>query len=107
MTSKSGVHDALKELARLGPSPGFGELIKSLRHCDDVSQTELAANLGISKQHLSGIENGKKAVSVARAVRFAEAMGYPPEQFVIAAIEDELRNAGVNLHFDLKKAICA
>src|SRR6476620_5504612 len=81
-----GKHDALEELSRPGPSPGFGELVKSLRLCDEISQTELAANLGISKQHLSGIESGKKAVSVARAARFAEAMGYPPELFIVAAI---------------------
>ena len=32
-------------------------------------------------------------------------MGYPPEQFVIAAIEDELRDAGVDLHIDLQKTM--
>lgn len=104
---RPGEHDALTELRRLGDSPTFGELIKSLRTCDEISQTELAASLGISKQHLSAIENGKKAVSPARAVRFAEAMNYPPDQFIIAAIEDELREAGVALRFDLKKALSA
>jgi plasmid maintenance system antidote protein VapI len=107
VASKPGSYDALDELTRLGPSPSFGELVKSLRLCDEISQTELAARLGISKQHLSGIESGKKAVSVARAARFAEAMGYPPELFVVAAIEDELRAAGVGLHFDLRKAMGA
>jgi transcriptional regulator with XRE-family HTH domain len=104
---KPGSYNALDELARLGPPPGFGELVKSLRLSDEVSQTELATKLGISKQHLSQIEGGKKTVSVARAARFAEVMGYPPEQFVIAVIEDELRDAGVDLHIDLKKAMGA
>ncbi len=104
---KPGEYDALTELRRLGDSPTFGELIRSLRTCDEVSQTDLATRLGISKQHLSAIENGHKAVSPARAVRFAEAMNYPHDQFVIAAIEDELREAGVTLRFDLKKALSA
>jgi transcriptional regulator with XRE-family HTH domain len=100
-----GKYDALDELARLGPPPTFGELVKSLRLCDEVSQTDLAEKLGISKQHLSGIESGKKAVSIARAARFAEAMGYPTELFIVAVIEDELREAGLALRFDLKKAV--
>jgi transcriptional regulator with XRE-family HTH domain len=104
---KPGEYDALTELRKLGDSPTFGELIKSLRTCDEISQTDLAARLGISKQHLSAIESGNKAVSPARAVRFAEAMNYPSDQFVIAAIEDELREAGVTLRFDVKKALRA
>jgi transcriptional regulator with XRE-family HTH domain len=103
--AKPGSHDALEELRRLGPSPGFGELVKSIRICDEITQTELAAKLDISKQHLSAIENGKKTVSVARAARFAEALGYPQELFVVAVIEDELRDAGLDLHFDLMKAL--
>ena len=96
--------DALTELAALQESPSFGELIRSLRVCDEVSQTDLAEKLGISKQHLSAIEKGRKAVSPGRAAKFAEALGYPVDQFVVAAIEDELREAGVYLHFDLRKA---
>jgi transcriptional regulator with XRE-family HTH domain len=58
----------------------------------------------MSKQHLSAIESGKMAVSPARAAKFTDALGYPADQFVIAAIEDELRRAGVDLSFDLRKA---
>ena len=104
---KPGGHDALFELSRFGDSPTFGQLIKSLRVCDEISQTELAVKLGISKQHLSAIERGKKAVSAARAVKFAEVMKYPSDQFVIAAIEDELREAGITLRFNIKKALSA
>ncbi len=98
------VYDALSEIDSLKEDVSFGELIRSLRMCDDISQTELAGKLNISKQHLSAIEKGKKAVSPARAAKFAEALGYPVDQFVVAAIEDELREAGIRLHFDLRKA---
>jgi hypothetical protein len=50
------------------------------------------------------IWNGKKAVSPARAAKFAEAFGYPADQFVIVAIEDQLREAGLDLSFGLRKA---
>ncbi|MCX6105702.1 MAG: helix-turn-helix transcriptional regulator [Proteobacteria bacterium] len=103
-SKKRKVYNALSEIARLHDQVSFGELIRSIRLCDDVSQVELAKILGISKQHLSAIENGKKAVSSARAAKFAGALGYPVDQFVIAAIEDELRSAGIQIHFDLRKA---
>lgn len=98
------VYDALTEISRLQSQVSFGELIRSIRLCDDISQSELAQKLGISKQHLSAIENGKKAVSPVRAAKYAEALGYPVDQFVIAAIEDELRDAGIQVHFDFRKA---
>jgi transcriptional regulator with XRE-family HTH domain len=97
-------YDALTEISALRGPVSFGELIRSLRLSDEVSQTYLAAKLKISKQHLSAIEKGKKAVSPARAAKFAEALGYPVDQFVVAAIEDELREAGLSIHFDFRKA---
>lgn len=51
--------------------------------------------------------NSKKAVTAARAVKFAKVMKYPSDQFVVAAIEDELREAGITLRFNLKKAMSA
>jgi antitoxin HigA-1 len=103
-SKKPKIYDALTEISRLQDQVSFGELIRSMRLCDDISQGELARRLGISKQHLSAIENGKKAVSPVRAAKFAEALGYPVDQFVIAAIEDELREAGIAINFDLRKA---
>ncbi len=103
-SKKSKSYDALKEISQLQDQVSFGELIRSMRLCDEISQGELAGRLGISKQHLSSIENGRKAVSPVRAAKFAEVLGYPVDQFVIAAIEDELRGAGISIHFDFRKA---
>jgi len=97
--------DALSELEKIRSSPTFGELVKSLRLADDISQVELAQKLELSKQHLSAIECGKKFVSVSRAARFAEALGYPVQQFVLASLQDELNEAGIELTFDLKQIV--
>jgi transcriptional regulator with XRE-family HTH domain len=104
ISKKHKNYDALSEIALLQGPASFGELIRSMRLCDDMSQEVLAKILGISKQHLSAVEKGKKVVSPARAAKFAKALGYPVDQFVLAAIEDELREAGIDLHFDLRKA---
>lgn len=98
-------YDVLTELEKIRSSPTFGELVKSLRLADDISQTELAQKLDLSKQHLSAIERGKKFVSVARAARFAEVLGYPVQQFVLASLQDELNEAGIELNFDLKQTV--
>jgi hypothetical protein len=42
-----------------------------------------------------------------RAAKFAEVLGYLVDQFVIAAFEDELREAGIAIHFDLRKVASA
>jgi transcriptional regulator with XRE-family HTH domain len=104
ITKNKKTYDALSEIMALENSASFGELIKSFRLCEELTQVELAKKVGISKQHLSAIENGVKAVSPSRAAKFAKALGYPADQFVVAAIEDELREAGIDLSFDLKKA---
>ena len=97
----------MTEIALLQNRPSFGELIRSMRLCDDISQGELAKKLGISKQHLSAIEKWRKAVSLVRAAKFAEVLGYLVDQFVIAAFEDDLREAGIAIHFDLRKVASA
>ncbi len=82
----------------------FGELIRSLRICDEISQIELARKMKISKQYLSAIEHNRKFVSLSRAAKFAKVLGYPPDQFIVAAITDELRKAKIKLRFNFKEA---
>ncbi len=93
---KEELYDALSEIEKISDPQSFGELIRSLRVCDGHAQAQIADELGVSKQHLSAIENGQKSVSIARAARFAEVLGYPVDQFVIAVIQDEIREYGVD-----------
>jgi transcriptional regulator with XRE-family HTH domain len=65
----------------------------------------LAQKLDLSKRHLSAIEAGKEFVSVSRVARFADVLGYPVQQFVLASLQDELNEAGIDLTFDLKHII--
>jgi len=95
---KSEFYDAIEEIESINSYQSFGKLIRSLRLCDGFTQREIAEQLEISKQHLSAIENGRKFVSLARAARFAEVLGYPIDQFVIAVIQDEIRESGIDLN---------
>ena len=77
-----------------GPLTLRGHL-KAIRLGEEMSQTEFAESLGISKQHLSDVERGQKVVSVERANGWGETLGYSPKQFVRLALQDQLDRAGL------------
>ena len=68
----------------------LGEAIRSLRMCEEVSQTAFAEKLGVSRQYLCDLENGRKPVSVSKAADFAKKLRQPRELFITLAIQDEL-----------------
>lgn len=84
----------LEEL-RGGPLP-FGSMIESIRTADEISQVDLAKRMSISRAHLCDIEKGRRTVSIERAAQFAQVLGYSVHQFVAAALQDQLRKAGVS-----------
>jgi transcriptional regulator with XRE-family HTH domain len=75
----------------------FGEMVRSLRECDEFTQEDVARKVGVSKQHISDVENGRRQVSMERAIRWAKALGYPPAHFVTVAAQEELDRAGSKL----------
>lgn len=68
----------------------LGEALKALRLSDEISQTEFAEKLGVSRQYLCDLEAGRKPVSVAKAAEFAKALKQSKEVFITLAIQDEL-----------------
>ena len=54
--------------------------LKRYRSYRKFSQAELAEKLGISIPFLSDVENGRKWVSSATLVRFADALGIEPHE---------------------------
>ena len=88
--------DAMAFLERLsGGQLTLAKLLRSIREGEAMTQAEFAETLGISKQHLSHIENGRKVVSPERAARWASLLGYAETQFVRLALQDELHRAGL------------
>jgi transcriptional regulator with XRE-family HTH domain len=68
-------HEALTALEKLIGEPiTFGLYIQSIRETEDLTQGEFAEKLGISIQHLSNVENGRKHVSIERAEAWAKAL---------------------------------
>jgi transcriptional regulator with XRE-family HTH domain len=80
----------------------LGDLIKSTRECDEISQTDFAVKLKISRANLCDIEKGRKLVSPERAARFAKILKLPEPLFLKLAIEDLLKQANLKYQVELK-----
>jgi transcriptional regulator with XRE-family HTH domain len=79
-------------------------MIESIRFADEISQTQLATRLKMSRSHLCDIEKGRRTVTVERAAAFARVLGYSVTQFVAVAVEDQLREAGLKVRVSLSAA---
>jgi transcriptional regulator with XRE-family HTH domain len=82
----------------------LGDLMKSIRLSDEISQVEFAKQLKISKQHLCDIERGRKYVSPKLASQYADKLGYSQKQFIRLALQDELNRSGLHFEVEIKKA---
>lgn len=78
--------------------------LRSHRLSEEVSQTDFAKKLKISKANLCDIEKGRKLVSVERAAKFARLLQMPEAYFVALAIGDQLRAANLKYEVFIKKA---
>ena len=82
----------------------FGNMLASLRKCDEVTQVELARKIGVSKGLICDIEKGRRAASIEQAIKIAKAMGYPQKVMIKYVLEDQLQEAKVNLKVKLEAA---
>lgn len=88
---------------RVGPLT-LSALILATREGEQMSQSEFARLLAISKSHLSDIECGRKAVSPDRAVRFARALKQSEAQFLRLALQDLVDRAGLRFRVEASAA---
>ena len=74
----------------------FGELIRTWRECDEMTQVELAKKLGISKQLLSEYELGTKVPTLERGIKLAQDVGLFLPGAIQALIDAQLKKACVS-----------
>ena len=94
--NRNSKSDGLKILERISGGPlSFSELLNSIRLAENMSHSDFASKLQISRSHLCDIEKGRKAVSLARAIEFAEILGYSKDQFAKLALQTQVDSAGL------------
>jgi len=99
-----GSVDALELLESLYGPVTLGGMISSLRMCDEISQSEFARRLGVSRSHLCDVEKGRKLVSPERAAAWAKILGFPSTVFVKLVLQEQLDRAGVKMSVQVEAA---
>ena len=101
MTTKKtlSAREALKNILKYS----FGEFVRDIRECDEISQTELAKRM---HQFIHAVEKDKANVSLEMAIKIARTLGYPYEAFVEIFLNDMLRKSGIKkvVHLESKAA---
>src|SRR6185437_13410749 len=94
--------DALKDILK----SSFGEFVRDIRECDEISQSELAKRMHVSRQFINSIEKDKANVSLDMAIKIARSLGYPYEAFVEILLNDMLKKSGIKkvVHLESKAA---
>lgn len=96
--------NAKKYLEKIRGKLTLGRTIRSIRLSEDKSQTVFAKKLKISTQYLCDLEHDRKTISPKKAKKFAEILGYSPEQFVALAIQDALDRDHIHMLVDVRAA---
>lgn len=82
----------------------IGMFLKAFREADEISQTEFARTLKISRANLCDLEKGRKFVSPERAANFARILKVPEVALIKLALQDLLRSAHLNYKVEIKGA---
>lgn len=79
-------------MTRMHNPPHPGEVLKE--YIGDLSVTEVAAHIGVSRATLQRIVNGAAGISVDMAYRLGAAFGTGPELWAGMQLEYDLYHAG-------------
>lgn len=94
----SSARDVLKDVLH----SSFGEFVRDIRECDEITQTELAKRMRVSRQFINAVEKDKANISLEMAIKIARALGYPYDAFVEIFLNDLLRKSGIKKTVHLK-----
>ena len=79
----------------IGKPMSISEILESSRLAEELTLAEFSKKLGVSAQHLSDIEKGRRLVSPARAKIFADKLGSFAPLWIELSIQDQLRSQGL------------
>jgi DNA-binding XRE family transcriptional regulator len=103
ITKKS--QESLDYIASLtGKKLTLGNLLLSIRQCEEMSQVDFAKQLGVSRQNLCDIEHHRRFVSPKIAAEYADKLGYSKNQFVRLCLQDLLDRDQLRMIVDIQDA---
>ena len=105
MAKRAKKSAAMRALDRAAGGPEtFGGLLQAIRLGEEETLEVFAARLGVTRAHLCDVEKGRRSVSVERAAKWANVLGYHPPSFVELALQDAVAAAGLKLRVAVKPA---
>lgn len=105
MSTKSGQDNFVlgsKLTSKILKKKSFGGFLKDIRTADEVTQTELAKRLSVSRQYINAIESDRQEVGLDTAARLGEALGYGPLVFLEVLFRTQLERSGIKATVELK-----
>jgi transcriptional regulator with XRE-family HTH domain len=103
MTTKK-TKESLDFLEKISGKLTLGTLLLSIRQGEEMTQTEFAKLLGVSKQYVCDLEHGRRFASPKAAAEYASKLGYSPQQFVRLCLQDLVDRDGLNLIIGVEDA---
>jgi DNA-binding XRE family transcriptional regulator len=97
-TKRIGTREIEKEFGPLT----FAILLKSYRLGEEMSQVEFSKLLGLSKQSLNDLENGRKSPSIRRAIGIAKKISLLPDLVVQVVLQDQVNKEKLKLSVSVK-----
>jgi len=73
----------------------------------DLTVTEAAEGLGVSRKHLSELVNGRAGISPNMAIRLSKAFGGSPESWLTQQMQYDLRQAEEETDPDVERFAAA
>lgn len=95
---------ATKEISKSTGPLTFGMFMRVARTSLDLTQSEMAKVLEISKSNLCDIEKGRQLVSPEFAKKVAKKAGLSEEIAVQSCLQDQLKKAKIRYNVTLIKA---
>ena len=95
---------AIEQLEKIFGYMTFGDMLQSLRKCDEITQVQLAKKMKMSRAMLCDIEKGRRKVNITKAKHFARVMGYSEDVFALHILEDLAHEAGYKVKITLEAA---
>ncbi len=80
----------------------LGRYLWAIREGEEMTQTAFGKLIGVSRQYICDLENGRRFVSPKAAAKFARTLGYSEEQFVRLCLQDLIEREGINAEIDVK-----
>ncbi|WP_423063068.1 helix-turn-helix transcriptional regulator [Candidiatus Paracoxiella cheracis] len=82
----------------------LGNVLWSIRECEEESQTAFAKRIGLSRQYLCDLEHNRRGLSLKKAANLAKKLGYSEEQFIRLALQDAVNREGLRFEVEVRKA---